>query len=113
MQMREVPGVPNAETHIALLAQHGNQARYALRPVTGQKHQLRAHMNALGIPIVNDRLYPQLLAHDHIDCTDQFERPLQLLAKEIAFIDPLSGQARRFTSHRRLADWGTDIRGGN
>ena len=113
MQMREVPGVPNAETHIARLAQHGNWARYALRPVTGQKLQLRAHMAALGIPIVNDRLYPQLLAVDDTDSADQFERPLQLLAKEIAFIDPLSGQAQRFTSHRRLADWRTDVSAGD
>ena len=112
MQMREVPGVPNAETHIALLAQHGNRARYALRPVTGQKPQLRAHMNALGIPIVNDRLYPQLLAEDDTDCSDQFEHPLQLLAKEIAFIDPLSGQARRFTSRRRLSHFEIDVGAG-
>ena len=109
MKMREIPGAPNAETHIVLLAQHGKLARYALRPVTGQKHQLRVHMNALGIPIVNDRIYPQLLADDHIDSSDPFERPLQLLAKEIAFIDPLSGQARRFTSSRRLADWEIDV----
>ena len=112
MQMREVPGVPNAETHITLVARHGNRARYALRPVSGQKHQLRAHMNALGIPIVNDRLYPKLLADDDIDRYDQFDHPLQLLAKEIAFIDPLSGQARRFTSHRRLADWEIDVGAG-
>ena len=109
MKMQEVPGVPNAETHIALMAQRGTRARYALRPVTGQKHQLRAHMAALGIPIVNDRLYPQLLAAEPIDCSSQFDRPLQLLAKEIAFIDPLSGQARRFTSRRRLADCEIDV----
>ena len=113
MQMQEVPGVPNAETHIALLAQHGGLASYALRPVSGQKHQLRVHMAALGIPIVNDRLYPQLLAAEPIDCSGQFERPLQLLAKEIAFIDPLSGQAQRFTSRRRLADCETDVSAGN
>ena len=112
MQMREVPGVPNAETHIALLAQHGNRVRYELRPLTGQKHQLRAHMAALGIPIVNDRLYPKLLAEDDADCREPFEHPLQLLAKEIAFIDPLSGQAQRFTSHRRLADWEIDVGAG-
>ena len=101
--------MPNAETHIALLAQHGGLARYALRPVSGQKHQLRVHMNALGIPIANDRLYPQLLAEDDTDSYDQFEHPLQLLAKEIAFIDSLSGQAQRFTSRRRLADCEIDV----
>lgn len=112
MQMREVPGVPNAETHITLLAQYGNLARYALSPVSGQKHQLRVHMAALGIPIVNDRLYPQLLAKDDIDCADRFDHPLQLLAKEISFVDPLSGRARRFTSRQRLVDLEIDAGAG-
>ncbi len=99
MQMREVAGEPNAETRIDVIETHGAFARYALAPITGQKHQLRAHMAALAIPIVNDRIYPTLLALHH---TDDFDQPLQLLAKTLAFVDPLTGQARRFTSEREL-----------
>ena len=99
MQMREVPGEPNAETEIDLMQQRGAVARYSLRPVTGQKHQLRAHMAALDLPILNDRIYPKLLAAS--DMRDYGE-PLQLLARRIAFSDPLTGKERSFTSGRTL-----------
>lgn len=100
MQMREGAGAPNAETRIDVIETYGAFARYALTPVTGQKHQLRAHMAALGIPIVNDCIYPTLLAENR---ADDFDRPLQLLAKALAFVDPLTGQTRSFTSKRGLS----------
>jgi tRNA pseudouridine32 synthase/23S rRNA pseudouridine746 synthase len=31
-----------------------------------------------------------------------FDQPLQLLARELSFTDPLSGEPRRFVSRRRL-----------
>lgn len=100
MQMAEVAGEPNAETLISLLQRlPGGLARYELRPSTGQKHQLRAQMSALGLPLLGDRIYP-LLQPD--EAQPSFERPLQLLAREIAFTDPLTGQARRFHSALRL-----------
>jgi tRNA pseudouridine32 synthase/23S rRNA pseudouridine746 synthase len=34
---------------------------------------------------------------------DNFDHPLQLLAREIAFRDPVDGSERRFTSPRSLA----------
>ena len=49
-RQREVPGEPNSETVIDVLEVMGSAARYALSPVTGKKHQLRVHMNALGLP---------------------------------------------------------------
>ncbi|MGH8822490.1 MAG: RluA family pseudouridine synthase [Rhodoferax sp.] len=94
----EAQGEPNAETRIDVLEVSGALARYRLVPVTGRKHQLRVHMAALGIPIINDRFYPNLV--DVAD--DDFSRPLQLLARSIAFVDPVTGQARRFESARRL-----------
>jgi len=100
MQMQEVAGEPNAETAIALLERlGGGLARYELRPSTGQKHQLRAQLSALGLPILGDRIYPQLLPAETQPDHDQ---PLRLLAREIAFTDPLDGSARRFLSRRTL-----------
>ena len=97
-RQREAPGTPNSETLINLLEVKGDLARYGLSPVTGKKHQLRVHMNALGLPIRNDRIYPSV-AHM---LEDDYRDPLQLLAKSIAFTDPLTGQARQFESEFRL-----------
>ena len=98
-RQREIEGAPNSETHIDVIEKIGELARYALSPVTGKKHQLRVHMNAIGLPILNDRMYPPL-AHTP---DDDYATPLQLLAKSIAFVDPVTGQARRFHSQRALA----------
>ena len=97
-RQREVPGEPNSETLIDVLQVQGTRALYALSPVTGKKHQLRVHMNALGLPICNDRMYPPV----EMTPDDDFAQPLQLLAKSIAFADPLTGQARRFVSRLSL-----------
>ncbi|MET0207473.1 MAG: pseudouridine synthase [Burkholderiaceae bacterium] len=100
MQMRTVPGEPNAFTQIELMERLGpDAARYALRPRNGLRHQLRAQMCGLGLPIEGDRIYPVL---QPVEETVDFSRPLQLLAREIAFIDPLSGQPRRFVTGLRL-----------
>ncbi len=99
MQVREEDGEPNSETRIALAEASDAHALLRLSPVTGRRHQLRVHCMALGMPIVNDPIYPVLLPPD----SDDFERPLQLLAKSLAFDDPLSGRPRRFTSPRSLA----------
>ena len=94
-----VPGAPvNAETLVELDARVGEHAVYRLSPRTGRTHQLRLHLNALGIPIVDDPLYP--VVRD--TAVDDFTRPLQLLAAEVAFTDPVDGSARRFVSARRL-----------
>jgi tRNA pseudouridine32 synthase/23S rRNA pseudouridine746 synthase len=98
--MREEEGEPNSETFVELLETRGAVARYRLHPHTGRKHQLRLHMASLGVPILNDAFYPVALP-----CKgDDFSAPLQLLARAIAFDDPLTGQARSFTSSRAL-DW--------
>ena len=97
-RQREAPGEPNSETLIDVLEVRGERALYALSPVTGKKHQLRVHMNALGLAICNDRMYPPVEATPD----DDYTRPLQLLAKSIAFADPLSGAMRRFESRLSL-----------
>ena len=96
MRMREVPGAPNSETRIELLEVLGERARYSLSPVTGRKHQLRVHCAALGIPILNDLMYPRLSAQG----SDDFTRPLRLIARAIAFHDPITDRPRLFSSQR-------------
>lgn len=96
---REVPGAPNAETHVELLAHRDGLARYRLVPTTGRTHQLRLHMAGLGVPIVDDPFYPVLTDRP----LDDFTRPLQLLAKVLTFTDPVTGQPRRFESRLTLA----------
>ena len=98
LRMREVPGKPNAETLFEVIDVHGDMARYRLTPLTGRTHQLRVHCAALGMPIVGDRMYPTLMPAD----TDDHDRPLQLLAQSIAFVDPISGEARQFHSDQEL-----------
>ena len=98
MQQTEVDGPPNALTLITPLESLGPRARYQLQPVTGQRHQLRVHMAALGLPLVGDGIYPVLTPEGSAD----YARPLQLLAQAIAFTCPVSGRAMRFESRRGL-----------
>ncbi|AKZ63933.1 pseudouridine synthase [Herbaspirillum hiltneri N3] len=97
--MREEEGEPNSETHIDLIERRGALGLYRLNPVTGRKHQLRVHMAALGIPIVNDNFYPHVVP---AGTADNYDAPLKLLARSIAFTDPLSGDVRYFESLRTL-----------
>ena len=97
-RQREAAGQANSETRIDVIEVRGHTARYALSPVTGKKHQLRVHMNALGVPIINDRMYPPRADTPG----DDFNLPLQLLAKSIAFTDPVTGEMRRFESGLQL-----------
>lgn len=99
MRMREVPGEPNSETRFELLEAREGWARLLLAPLTGRRHQLRVHCAALGMPIRNDAIYPELLPEGDED----FERPLQLLAKGLAFRDPVTGVQREFKSARALS----------
>jgi len=100
-RQREVPGTPNSETRITLLDHDGARALYQLEPLTGRTHQLRVHMAALGCPIEGDRFYP-VVAHGPNEDGADYRHPLQLLARAIAFDDPVTGQRRAFTSRRQL-----------
>lgn len=97
-RMCERAGEPNSETRIDVIERGAACWRYALEPVTGRKHQLRVHMAALGGAIMHDTCYPELAER----VGDDYARPLKLLARELGFVDPLSGEPRRFESRLTL-----------
>src|SRR5574343_144579 len=91
---------PNSETRIECLRRESDRALYRLHPVSGKRHQLRVHMHGLGLPIEGDQFYP--VVRRGPDEAEDFAQPLQLLARGIAFTDPVTGQARHFESARQL-----------
>ena len=119
MQMQCLPsngeGSTNATTTIKKIAvQAGltalnaknalkNTALYHLQPKTGLRHQLRVQMASLGLPILNDGLYPVVTPA----CESPHLQPaLQLLAWRLGFVDPLSGEALQWQSQLQLdCDW--------
>jgi len=109
MRMREEPGEPNAETRIELIERQGDLARYALFPVSGKRHQLRVQMAALGMPILNDQIYPHHVATEDLD--GDYSKPLQLLAKGIGFRDPVNGIERVFIAESALMKFSSDSTG--
>ncbi|TQJ58439.1 tRNA pseudouridine32 synthase/23S rRNA pseudouridine746 synthase [Arthrobacter sp. SLBN-83] len=109
-----IDGEPNAETRIERLetfdggtapgadgtAGARRLARYRLEPHTGKTHQLRVHMASLGLGIVNDAFYPDLLDK----APDDYTKPLQLLARGIRFVDPISGKPVEYRSSLELSE---------
>ena len=93
-----VDGTPNAHSTIRLRQQLDGCASFELQPHTGKTHQLRIHMSGLGFPIINDRCYPTLQPEQ----ADDFQRPLQLIAKGLQFKDPVTGRHHQFKSSREL-----------
>jgi len=99
-RIEEGEGKANSKTRVKWIESRGGRAYFHLFPLTGKKHQLRYHMASLGMPIANDKYYPRL----QDESPDDYGKPLQLLAKELRFVDPLSGEPRHFVSNQRL-DW--------
>ncbi len=93
-RMREVEGMPNARTRVGVIESKDGISRYRLEPLTGRKHQLRLHMAALGIAILNDRIYPVIFPPGE----DDYSHPLKLVARSVQFADPLTGQSMYFES---------------
>jgi tRNA pseudouridine32 synthase/23S rRNA pseudouridine746 synthase len=96
--MKEEEGEPNSKTIMDIVETKGDLARYLLKPVSGKQHQLRVHMMSIGTPILNDPFYPELQPSKGEDYTS----PLQLLAKTIAFVDPITAKPQLFQSRRKL-----------
>lgn len=109
LQALEEPGEANAHTRIELsehqpadVVRAGYRA-YTLHPLTGKTHQLRVHMNSIGLPIKGDDFYPDMKKRDY----DDFSAPLQLIARSLDFVDPYTGENRHFESRYQL-----DVHGG-
>ena len=100
LQMKEVVGKENTDTYIELIEINKPWAKYRLTPGSGKKHQLRCHLNALGIPMRHDQIYPILTPYQEYDLN--FSKPLQLLAKEVYFKDPITGEERSFVSEQEI-----------
>lgn len=98
-RMQVVPGAVNARSNIQLKKVNDNKAFFNLKPLTGKQHQLRIHLSGLGFQIINDRYYPDL----EDKRPDDYDKPLQLLAKRISFCDPLTDEALSFESEQELS----------
>lgn len=91
-RMQVAMGNANSHSIIRCVQQSAKQALFELNPITGKTHQLRVHMQTLGWPILNDKYYPQLQPLSK----DNYSAPLQLLAQQLQFIDPMTKLSRRF-----------------
>jgi len=98
-RMRVVEGESNSDSVIRCVQQTTQKALFELNPITGKTHQLRIHMQTLGWPILNDKYYPHLQP----ESADNYSTPLQLLAKELQFIDPITQQSRHFSCNNNLS----------
>lgn len=103
MRAEEVDGEPNAESRVDVIEADVARglARYRLEPHSGKTHQLRLHMARLGVPIVHDNFYPE----PYDVAPEDYTRPLQLVSRSLAFVDPLTGRERRFETDRPLGAW--------
>ena len=97
--MKVVEGETNSHSVIRCLAQSADKALFELNPITGKTHQLRLHMQTLGWPLLHDKYYPTLQP----EVADDYSKPLQLLAKELRFVDPVTQQFRVFSSNKELS----------
>jgi tRNA pseudouridine32 synthase/23S rRNA pseudouridine746 synthase len=100
-RMETGDGVANSETFIELLMDQSGWGHFLVRPITGRKHQIRVHFATLGMPILFDAIYPIVWPEVEADQIT-YDRPLQLLASQLSFDDPLTGASRSFKSERQL-----------
>jgi 23S rRNA pseudouridine955/2504/2580 synthase len=93
MHVDEESGLP-AKTRYRLIDRAGNRAAWVeLQPLTGRTHQLRAHMAAIGHPIVGDAKYGGAEAF----LTGGISRKLHLHARRLQ-IEGLDGKPIDYTA---------------
>ncbi|MFT4078602.1 RluA family pseudouridine synthase [Rhodomicrobium lacus] len=78
----------HATTFYSVIDRAANMAWVSLKPVTGRQHQLRAHMDILGTPILGDQKYG-----DGTEIPiEGIERKLHLHARRLTLKDPKLGE---------------------
>lgn len=96
-----------ARTEVEVVEARGDYALVSCAPITGRQHQIRAHLAAIGHPIVGDKLYAHgdeaFAAYCDGGMTDEllsrFILPRQALhAAEIAIAHPANGEELRVRS---------------
>ena len=82
-------GASHAVTYYAVVDTSGPILSWiSLKPVTGRTHQLRAHMDHIGHPIVGD---PKYFARENWELPGGMQNKLHLLARRIAVPHPRGG----------------------
>ncbi|HEX7976693.1 MAG TPA: RluA family pseudouridine synthase [Anaerolineales bacterium] len=91
-----------AETDLHVLERLGEYALVEALPRTGRTHQIRAHLAALGCPILSDDLYGHPVSSKQAGPGDRQEDAgiliarLALHARSLAFAHPITGERLRF-----------------
>lgn len=101
------PDGQDATTIIRVLTVERDFALLDVRPVTGRTHQIRAHLAALGYPIVGDRTYAMPVRSDTADTelTRQFLHAYSLTLRRYpdnalcTFVAPLSDDLVAWLEH--------------
>ena len=87
----------HAATHYSVIEAVAHKAAWmSLKPVTGRQHQLRAHMDILGHPIVGDNKYPS----ESIFAEGEIDDMLHLHARRLDHPAPDLSRPRSTSPHR-------------
>lgn len=87
------PGARSAVTVVAAVETLGKLARVEVQPRTGRKHQIRAHLAHVGLPILGDELYGGRRSASVITAARTM-----LHASRLVLAHPVGGRALRIES---------------
>jgi 23S rRNA-/tRNA-specific pseudouridylate synthase len=94
----------SAVTHLTIIERFGKCCLLQAVPETGRTHQIRAHLAALGLYIIGDKLYTRRADQQEKDNVSQIDPSvgsgvtMALHAQSIELSHPLSGQRLKFTA---------------